>query len=113
MIEQGNLKLNTDWSGWAKLTSQDEQIRFYTSFFTEKSYYPEYSDEYVAGMPVEITMELSKQTTTIEQSVYTMTDLLIDIGGISRAIVVSGLFLTHFAAFNLYKAALIEALFMT
>ena len=48
----------------------------------------------------------------MEQSVYTLTDLLIDIGGISRAVVTIGLFLTHFAALHLFKAALVQNLFM-
>lgn len=48
----------------------------------------------------------------MSQTVYTLTDLLIDIGGISRAIVISGLVLTHFVAKNLYKAALVQELFM-
>jgi len=41
-----------------------------------------------------------------------ITDLLIDIGGISRAFFVSGLLISHFAAKHLYKAALIKDLFM-
>ena len=41
-----------------------------------------------------------------------MTDLLIEIGGISRAFFAIGLALAHFAASHLYKAALIKDLFM-
>lgn len=37
---------------------------------------------------------------------------LVDIGGISRATYVAGLILAHFAALQLYKAALISELFM-
>ena len=48
----------------------------------------------------------------MEQSVYTLTDLLIDIGGISRAVVTIGLFLTHFTALHLFKASLVQNLFM-
>ena len=41
-----------------------------------------------------------------------LTDLLIDIGGISRAFIIAGLIVAHFAAIHLYKAALIKDLFM-
>ena len=41
-----------------------------------------------------------------------LTDLLIDIGGISRAFIISGLIVSTFAAVHLYKAALIKDLFM-
>ena len=41
-----------------------------------------------------------------------LTDLLVDIGGISRAFVALGLFLAQFAARHLYRAALIKDLFM-
>ena len=41
-----------------------------------------------------------------------LTDLLIDIGGISRAFLLTGLIVSSFAAVHLYKAALIKDLFM-
>ena len=41
-----------------------------------------------------------------------LTDLLIDIGGISRAFIISGLIASSLAAVHLYKAALIKDLFM-
>ena len=76
-FEQGILKLNKDWSGWTKLTQNEQYIRFFKTIFTEKNYYPHYSDEYLADRPFEITIELSKQTTLLEQTVYSLTDLLI------------------------------------
>lgn len=41
-----------------------------------------------------------------------LTDLLVDIGGISRAFVTVGLFCANFAGLHLYRTALIKDLFM-
>ena len=49
---------------------------------------------------------------SVDQEVYNYTRYLVDIGGISRATYVAGLLLAHFAALQLYKAALISELFM-
>ena len=45
-------------------------------------------------------------------NVYSLTALLIDLGGISRAFYTGGFILAHFIAKHLYKAALISDLFM-
>ena len=79
---------------------------------SDKVYYPEISEDFQIDRPFEISFELSKTTHTLVQSVYKITDLLIDIGGISRAMYTIGLFLAHFAAMHLYKAALVKDLFM-
>ena len=43
---------------------------------------------------------------------YMLTNWLIDMGGISKAIYFGGLILAHFVASRMYKAALIQTLFM-
>lgn len=55
---------------------------------------------------------MSSNAQNYDQSVYMLTDLLVDIGGISRAFVTVGLVIAHFAALHLYRAALIKDLFM-
>jgi len=57
-------------------------------------------------------MELSKNVVSIDQEVYMLTSFLVDIGGISRAVYASGLVIAHFAAMQIYKAAMINDLFM-
>ena len=62
LIEQGILKLDQDWSGLTRLTGAEKYERFFTNSFAEKVYYPSYSDDYIEDRPIEITIELSKQT---------------------------------------------------
>ena len=63
-------------------------------------------------MPFEVSLELSKVATNINQEVYMYTMYFVEIGGISRATYIAGLILAHLAARELYKAALISELFM-
>ena len=74
--------------------------------------YPETSQEYVRSRAFEITMELSKNTIKIEQGVYTLTDLAVEIGGLSRAVYAAGLIFAHYVALQLYRTAVVKDLFM-
>jgi len=43
-------------------------------------------------------MELSKNTINIEQEVYMLTDLAVEVGGLSRAVYAAGLIFAHYVA---------------
>ena len=93
---------NHDYSGYRKVTQTENKKRFFVSKVGDKTYYPETSDEFVKGRPFEINIFLSRETNVIQHSVYMLTDLIIDIGGISRALFFAGLFASNFAAIYLY-----------
>ena len=112
LLEQGMITYSTDWSGYESLTQSEQTEEFYQARIQEKTYYPVTNYKYEEGVPVEIIFELSKSTNNLGQSVYNLTNLLIEIGGISRAFFSFGLILAHFAALHLYRASLIEDLFM-
>ena len=57
-------------------------------------------------------MNWSKRAHLITLNSYSLADWLIDIGGISRAIYIGGLVAAHFIAQRMYKAALIQDIFM-
>ena len=57
-------------------------------------------------------MNWSKRAYLITLNSYSLADWLIDIGGISRAIYIGGLVAAHFIALRMYKAALIQDIFM-
>ena len=57
-------------------------------------------------------MSWSKRAHLYTISSYSLADWLIDMGGISRAIYFAGLVAAHFIALRLYKAALIQDIFM-
>jgi len=75
-----------DWTGLGQLFGKEKVSRFFLTTLGDKNYYPESSNEFVVGRPFEVTIELSKATHSFEQTVYTITDLLIEVGGISRAL---------------------------
>ena len=47
-----------------------------------------------------------------KQSVYTLANWAIDVGGISRALFFAGMVFAHFVALRMYRAALISDIFM-
>ena len=110
--EQVMLRHNSDWSGFTKLTSTEPTKRFYQTRTTDKTYYPSTSNDFKQDHPFEITIELSTTTQNLEQHVYMLTSLLIEIGGISRAFVKFGMIVAHLTAYHLYKTALIKDLFL-
>ena len=61
-FEQGMLTHNSDWSGFTKLTQTERKTRFFMTSYTDETYYPETSVDYIAGRPFEISIELSKRT---------------------------------------------------
>ena len=63
-------------------------------------------------MPVELQLKLGKNAHVYNLSGYGITEWMIDIGGISRSLYFGGMILAHFVALRLYKAALIEDIYM-
>ena len=51
-------------------------------------------------------MKLIKKVHVYSFSTYNITDWLIDMGGISKALYFGGLVVAHFVAMRMYKAAL-------
>ena len=55
-IEQGIVVRDQDLSGARKLFGLEEKTRFYMANYSDKSYYPSTSAEYLDGRPFEITI---------------------------------------------------------
>ena len=62
--------------------------------------------------PVELQLSLSQKAHVYYFSTYMLTDWLIDMGGISKAIYFGGLIIAHFVALRMYKAALMQDIFL-
>ena len=62
--------------------------------------------------PFVLKFKLGKNTHMFKQSVYTLAEWAIDIGGISRALFFGGMVFAHFVALRMYRAALIGDIFM-
>ena len=74
----------------------------------QKNYYPISN----TTEPVELRMKLSKKAHVYSYSTYMLTDWLIDMGGISKALYFGGLIIAHFVALRLYKAALMQDIYL-
>ena len=57
-------------------------------------------------------MRLGSKAHFYSSSTYMITNWLIDIGGISKAMYFAGMIISHFVALRAYKTALIGATFM-
>ena len=62
--------------------------------------------------PVSIRLQVSEKAYLYSTTTYMLTNWLIDIGGISKALYFGGLIISHFVALRAYKAALIGDVFM-
>ena len=68
----------------------------------QKTYFPkQYRDS-----PVTLQVHLVNQAHLYAFSTYRITDWLIDMGGISKALYFGGLLVAHFVAKRMYRAAL-------
>ena len=112
VIEQGIFEHNEDYTGYKKVTQTEKRTRFFMSTVGEKTYYPQTSDEFVQGRLFEINISLSREANIIQHSIYMLTDLIIDVSGISRALYFVCLVASNFVAIYLYKVALVRDLFM-
>ena len=73
-----------------------------------KNYYPSSG----GSTPVSIRLQVSEKAYLYSTTTYMLTNWLIDIGGISKALYFGGLIISHFVALRAYKAALIGDVFM-
>ena len=62
--------------------------------------------------PVELRLRLGAKAHFYSSSTYMLTNWLIDIGGISKALYFGGMIIAHFVALRAYEAALIGDSFM-
>ena len=75
---------------------------FYLIGDIQKTYYPKQSGD----SPVTLQVHLVNQAHLYAFSTYRITDWLIDMGGISKALYFGGLLVAHFVAKRMYRAAL-------
>ena len=61
---------------------------------------------------VQVQLKVSKKAHMFQTTTYMLTNWLIDVGGISKALYFGGLMIAHFVALRAYKAALIGDVFM-
>ena len=85
--------------------------KFYKMVPLAKTYYP-LSSAADSRAPLRISMRLSKQAHIYSQSALTMVNVLAEVGGISRTLFAGGYVIAHFVAMHLYRAALIDDLFL-
>ena len=111
-LQKAILTYNFDYSGWTKMTQQENNDQFFIHDIKDKTYFTAASEDYVEDRPFEVRMVMDKSAHKFKSTVYSITDLLIEIGGISRALIVGGIIATGFAAKYFYRAALVQDLFM-
>ena len=63
-------------------------------------------------MPVELRLRIGEEAHIYSKSTYMLTNWLIDVGGISKALYFGGMVISHFVALRAYKAALIGDVLM-
>ena len=73
-----------------------------------KNYYPSNGSK----TPVSIRLQVDEKAYLYSTTTYMLTNWLIDMGGISKALYFGGLMISHFVALRAYKAALIGDVFM-
>ena len=61
---------------------------------------------------LQVQLKVSSEAHMFHMTSYMLTNWLIDVGGISRALYFGGLMIAHFVALRAYKAALIGDVFM-
>jgi hypothetical protein len=83
----------------------------FTRFFTQKESHHYLTDK-KGDYYLQIKVLLDSSYDHYHRQVYTVQNWLIDISGISRAIMITGLFASHYISSNIFKTALIENLFM-
>ena len=63
-------------------------------------------------MPVELRLKIGDEAHIFSTTTYMLTNWLIDVGGISKALYFGGMVISHFVALRAYKAALIGDVLM-
>ena len=62
--------------------------------------------------PVTMKLKMGEYAHLYSQQAYSLTNWMIDMGGISKAIYFAGMILAHIVALRMYKAALISDIYM-
>ena len=65
-----------------------------------------------SGSPVTMKLKMGEYAHLYSQQAYSLTNWMIDMGGISKAIYFTGMILAHIVALRMYKAALISDMYM-
>ena len=117
-LDQGVLEGSSDWTGFANQKSTKTLDRFFlvNDNFEKIVKPPKHvsdSDSDDWKQPIKLEIKLSKDAFVVQNlKSFTLADLLIALGGISRSFYLMGMVCATFASKILYKKALIEDLFM-
>ena len=107
-LQKGLLKKDSDVTGLNFFRKQQDIETFFELGDKEKNYFPPKDSQ----ATVELRMRLGSKAHFYSSSTYMITNWLIDIGGISKAMYFAGMIISHFVALRAYKNALIGASFM-
>ena len=108
MIERAIVLKDTDMTGFSAMLGQKDIEPFLKVGESLKNFYPRSNSQ----VPIELRMSLSHNAHVYSQTVYKLTDWLIQMGGLSRALYFGGMAVAQIVALRAYKAALIGDIFM-
>lgn len=109
-LEQGMLEITDDWTGFQDSDASKSLQRFY---HVNDSYERMLRNRELLDSPFQLDIILSKDTYIVHNfKTFTLADLLIALGGISRSFYILGMLCATAVSKVLFKRALIRDLFM-
>ena len=107
-LNKGIVIRDLDVTGISAMLGSSDMDLFINIGGHEKNYFPRNN----STIPISLRLQVGEKAFMYKTTTYMLTNWLIDIGGISKALYFGGLVISHFVALRAYKAALIGDVFM-